>query len=123
MSSRDLQAVVKTQKAFIRELLDRLAQREEDRCLNLIADGFSMNINGGDYPLEQIKILFNDDYFKGLTLEQILELAKKSIRLTSENCDLRHKLEDIEEMLSAYDEISYVQTCLDIIKRGENDAK
>ena len=99
MSSKDLEIVVKTQKAFIKELLDRLAQREEDRCLNLIVDGFSMNINGGDYPLEQIKNLLNDPYFNGLTLEQILELAKKSIRLTEDNCVLRHKLEDIEEVL------------------------
>lgn len=103
MSSRDLQAVVKTQKRFIKELLDKLAQREEDRCLNLIADGFSMNINGGDYPLEQIKNLFNDAYFNGLTLEQILELAKKSIRLTDDNCKMRHKLEDIEEILEQKD--------------------
>ena len=99
MSSKDLQAVVKTHKAFIKELLDRLAQREEDRCLNLIADGFSMNINGGAYPLKQIKNLLNDDYFKGLTLEQILELAKKSIRLTDDNCKMRHKLENIREIL------------------------
>ena len=99
MSSRDLATVVKTQKAFIKELLDRLAQREEDRCLNLISEKFFMNINGSAYPLEQIKNLLNDPYFKGLTLEQILELAKKSIRLTDDNCKMRHKLEDIAECL------------------------
>ena len=110
MSSKDLQAVVKTQKAFIKELLDRLSQREEDRCLNLIADGFSLNINGRGYPLGQIKNLLNDDYFKGLTLEQILELAKKSIRLTDDNCKMRHKLEDIREIIEDT-EIDYEKTC------------
>ena len=98
MSSRDLSIVVKTQKAFIKELLDRLAQREEDRCLNLISENFFMSINGSVYPLEQIKKLLNDPYFNGLTLEQILDLAKKSIRLTNDNCKMRHNLEDIEEM-------------------------
>ena len=101
MSSRDLSTVVKTQKAFIKELLDRLAQREEDRCLNLISENFFMNINGSAYPLEQIKNLLNDPYFNGLTLEQILDLAKKSIRLTDDNCKMRHNLEDIEEIINA----------------------
>ena len=101
MSSRDLSIVVKTQKAFIKELLDRLAQREEDRCLNLISETFFMSINGSVYPLEQIKKLLNDPYFNGLTLEQILDLAKKSIRLTNDNCKMRHNLEDIEEIINA----------------------
>lgn len=113
MSSKDLQTIVKTQRAFIKELLDRLAQREEDRCLNLIADGFSLNINGRGYPLGQIKNLLNDDYFKGLTLEQILELAKKSIRLTEDNCKMRHKLEDIEECLDDSELGQHIKKILD----------
>lgn len=39
---------------------------------------------------------FNDDYFKGLTYEQIAELAKKSIRLTSENRNLEDLLQEIK---------------------------
>ena len=40
---------------------------------------------------------FKNDYFKGLSMEQIAELAKKSIRLTTENCKLTHALEEVRE--------------------------
>lgn len=39
----------------------------------------------------------NDSYFEGLTREDIAHLAKKSIRLTTENSELRHKLEEISQ--------------------------
>ena len=38
---------------------------------------------------------FNDSYFNGLDYEQIAGLAKKSIRITTENCKLEHKYEDL----------------------------
>ena len=38
---------------------------------------------------------FNDSYFNGLDYEQIAGLAKKSIRITAENCKLEHKYEDL----------------------------
>lgn len=38
---------------------------------------------------------FDDPYFKGLTHQNIAELAKKSIRLTAENSQLTHKLEEL----------------------------
>ena len=51
--------------------------------------------------------LLQDDYFKGLNINQILELAKKSIRLTAENRELENKLEDIttelEDLRKRYD--------------------
>lgn len=99
MTSKYLKTIIKTQKTFIKELLDRLAQREEDRCLDLISEKFFMNINGNAYPLEQIKNLLNDLYFKGLTLEQIMELAKKSIRITTYNRQLETALEEIKAEL------------------------
>lgn len=40
---------------------------------------------------------FNDSYFKGLSYQHIADLAKKSIRITSENRHLIHLLEDIYE--------------------------
>lgn len=40
---------------------------------------------------------FQDDYFKGLDTTTIAELAKKSIRLTTENRKLETALEEIEE--------------------------
>lgn len=41
---------------------------------------------------------FRDDYFKDLLFEDIAKLAKKSIRLTADNCRMQHKLEDIAEI-------------------------
>mgnify|MGYP007012480424 CR=1 FL=1 len=99
MSSRDLQAVVKTQKAFIRELLDRLEGKKDDEVSLYTQTVFS--IKDKSYSVIDLIDLLNDTYFNGLTLEQIFELAKKSIRLTDDNCKMRHKLEDIEEIVNA----------------------
>lgn len=46
---------------------------------------------------------FEDEYFKGLTYEQIAELAKKSIRITTENRELEGKLDGLEELLRRTD--------------------
>lgn len=94
MSSRDLATVVKTQKDFIKELLDRLMPTSEKNNRILIG-------SKKFYDIADVQTLLNDRYFIGLTLEQILELAKKSIRLTDDNCKMRHKLEDIEEIVNA----------------------
>lgn len=40
---------------------------------------------------------FEDEYFKGLDTKQIAELAKKSIRLTTENRKLEDAIGEIEE--------------------------
>lgn len=103
MSSRDLQAVVKAQKAFIKELLDRLMPTSEKSSRILIG-------SKKFYDIADVQTLLNDRYFIGLTLEQILELAKKSIRLTKDNCDMTHKLEDIREIIEDT-EIDYEKTC------------
>lgn len=42
---------------------------------------------------------FEDEYFKGLDTTQIAELAKKSIRLTTYNRDLKCALDEIEKIL------------------------
>ena len=98
MSSRDLATVVKTQKAFIKELLDRLegkiCEGEDNRFI-------SFGDKRGLIPIAYIKELFDDPYFLGLDINQIFELAKKSIRLTDDNCKMRYKLEDIEEIVNA----------------------
>ena len=92
MSSKDLSAVVKTQKAFIRELLDRLegkvSEGEDNRFINF-------GDKKGLVPIVYLKDLVTDPYFLGLDVGQIFELAKKSIRLTSDNCKMQHKLDDI----------------------------
>ena len=85
MSSRDLKTIIRTQKEFIGELLDRLSQRKE---------------------------LLNDPYFKGLSLEQILELAKKSIRLTGDNTKMRTAIEDSYEILCNYPQDERIALCV-----------
>ena len=47
---------------------------------------------------EELKTLFNDDYFKGLDNKTVIELAKKSIRITAYNRELENKLEKIKEI-------------------------
>ena len=41
---------------------------------------------------------FEDEYFKGLDTKTIAELAKKSIRITTDNSKLEQKLKDIREI-------------------------
>ena len=53
---------------------------------------------------EQTKQLepFKDEYFKGLDNVVIAELAKKSIRITAENCKLEQTLTEIKEIAEAH---------------------
>ena len=55
--------------------------------------------------LELIKQLepFKDDYFKNLDTKAIAELAKKSIRLTTENRKLEDALDEIEELTPKFE--------------------
>ena len=101
MSSKDLSAVVKTQKAFIKELLDRLEGKINfDKPININFDDYIfVNIQGTDYLLSAVTNMLNDSCFKGLSFLEIIELSKKSIRLISDNCKMQHKLEDIYECL------------------------
>ena len=65
------------------------------------------------YSEEDIKP-FLDPYFKGLDFKTIAELAKKSIRITAENCRMQHKLEDIADL---YDDSEYAKQVKKIIQR------
>lgn len=69
---------------------------------------------------KQVLEPFEDEYFKGLDTKQIAELAKKSIRLTTENRKLENKLSDIagicEQILDGEDYVRRIaKTILDII--------
>ena len=97
MSSRKLQAIVKTQYKFINNLLDRLEGKGEK--VEIPNSAMVVDINGEFYHIGYVKKLLNDPYFKGLDLEQILELAKKSIRITTENRKLEDKLEKVEQKI------------------------
>lgn len=60
------------------------------------------NADANEYCLQELEkrlAPFQDDYFKGLTEEQIAELAKKSIRITKDNCELTHAIEDIKDII------------------------
>lgn len=117
MSSRDLQAVVKTQKAFIKELLDRLEGKETNPDIPIKYDDYIfVNIQGTDYLLSVVTNMLNDNYFKGLSFLEILGLAKKSIRLTKDNCDMTHKLEDLLEKAKINGDNYYVNEITAILK-------
>lgn len=62
------------------------------------------------YSEEDIKP-FLDPYFKGLDFKTIAELAKKSIRITAENCELEHKIEDVIEACNGlkYENEEYIR--------------
>ena len=116
MSSRDLSVKVKVQKAFISELLDRLEGVKEEPTIlfqgvNITLDqlrekakeldmfeSFARRMRG-NISLPELYVALNDDYFKNVGVKEIFELAKKSIRLTDDNCKMQHKLEDIAECL------------------------
>ena len=51
--------------------------------------------------------LFYDDYFKGLTPEQVIGLAKKSIRITAYNRELENALEEIREINKEFFDMNY----------------
>lgn len=130
MRSRDLAAVVKTQKAFIKGLLDRLEGKglakeepliffqgvkitidqlqEKVKRLEMF-ESFARRMQG-NISLPELYVALNDDYFKNVGVKEIFELAKKSIRLTKDNCDMTHKLEDIREIIEDT-EIDYEKTC------------
>lgn len=70
---------------------------------------------------------FSDKYFSGLTYAQIAELAKKSIRLTTEHCENLHKIEELqqkcekldEENQSLYNKNLELEGEIAVIKRGQ----
>lgn len=115
MSSRDLQAVVKTQKAFIKELLDRLegkiSEGEDNRFINVTEKGL--------IPIALIKELLDDPYFFGLDVKQIFELAKKSIRVTADNSDLRHNIEKLYEKAKINGDNFYANELKEILNPPE----
>lgn len=61
--------------------------------------------------VEKFNQIENDPYFKGLTIEKIIELAKKSIRITAYNRELEKKIEDIRKV--AYNAYEYYYDKLD----------
>lgn len=94
----DYEAIVANQKSKIEYLTNTINNYDSvqrGKCCDCCEEAIQ------DYLEIKSKLdLFEDDFFKGLKLEEIAELAKKSIRLTEDNCRMRHKLEDINEFIS-----------------------
>lgn len=65
--------------------------KEQNKVIANELDEFIQKI-----PNAQFEKLLQDNYFKDLNINQILELAKKSIRLTAENRELENKLEEAD---------------------------
>lgn len=57
----------------------------------------------------------NDEYFRNLSLKHIAGLAKKSIRITAENCEQLHKLEDLSEILDTCSDETFKMKAREII--------
>lgn len=66
---------------------------------------------------------FKDEYFKGLENKQIAELAKKSIRITSENRKLEHGLEEIKQMLEIADKTPSGETHFEYMDKAREKAR
>lgn len=102
-----------------KRLIDQLKKENEElkrRIKELLHDCNSCNFHKYKQAIE----LFQDEYFKGLDTKQIAELAKKSIRLTTENRKLENKLSDIagicSQILDGEDYVRRIaKTILDII--------
>lgn len=60
---------------------------------------------------------FEDDYFEGLKYSDIAELAKTSIRMTTENRTLEHRLESIAEVAQTYETDKAIEMILRIVAR------
>lgn len=70
---------------------------------------------------------FKDDYFKNLDTKTIAELAKKSIRLTTENRKFEDVLDEIEDIADDYNRVEktsqYYRDGFDEIQNITNKAK
>ena len=99
-------ATIKDQQETIERLQKELKEKSEmifrlieliDKKDKLLNDFVKYIDDRNKKEIEKIN-QFNDPYFKGLTIEQIFELAKKSIRITTYNRELEKKIEDIREI-------------------------
>lgn len=112
------QAQENQRETYYKEFL-KLSQENEElkrRIKELLHDCNSCNFHKYKQAIEP----FQDEYFKGLDTKQIAELAKKSIRLTTENRKLENKLSDIagicSQILDGEDYVRRIaKTILDII--------
>lgn len=88
--------------------------RRKDEQLKAVSkelDEYIQNLSNSEFEK-----LLQDNYFKGLNVNQILELAKKSIRLTAENRKLEEGMEDLNTELESLRE--QYHTVLNLAKQN-----
>ena len=76
--------------------------RRKDEQLKAVSkelDEYIQNLSNSEFEK-----LLQDNYFKGLNVNQILELAKKSIRLTAENRELEKENKELKMKLGGNNE-------------------
>lgn len=97
----DYKAIVDNQKSKIEYLTNTINNYESvqrGKCCDCCEEAVQ------DYVDIKGKLdVFDDEFFKGLKYSEIAELAKKSIRLTEDNCRMLHKLQDIKEFVEFQD--------------------
>ena len=87
----------------IKQVLAPVPSYEEWQSLNELVDCMSDTGKAFAHMLSP----FTDDYFNGLTTKDIAELAKKSIRLTTQHCEDTAEIDKLKELLSkCVDELS-----------------
>lgn len=111
LTIQDYKAIIENQKKKIEYLENTIENFESiqrgkccDCCEECVQDLSDLKIKC---------IPFEDEYFKNVSYETIAQLAKKSIRLTSDNCAMQHKLEDIAEVLDNSELGEYIKKIID----------
>lgn len=107
-----LQAQNEALKKQNRELQEEIRRKDEQlKAVSKELDEYIQNLSNSEFEK-----LLQDNYFKGLNVNQILELAKKSIRLTAENRKLEEGMEDLNTELESLRE--QYHTVLNLAKQN-----
>lgn len=109
--------ILEQKKCPIYKLKQQLQEKEKE-CEELkqwkkdAANLFKTQTDNADKIISRYKQAlepFKDDYFKNLDTKTIAELAKKSIRLTTENRKFKYALIEIEKQCKCYARSTYTQ--------------
>ena len=100
----DLQAAVNQYNAVVQQNKELQQDiRKKDNELTEVYMKLSA-ANSAASGMVELYEPFSDPYFEKLTMQEIAELAKKSIRLTKEHCSDLHKIEELQQKCKKLDE-------------------
>lgn len=106
--NRDLRKENETLKQTRHYLLYKQMKREFEEANRAVADFADINLANtkrimqlqeDNLELKEQNNLFKDPYFQGMTPEDVIQLAKKAIRVVAENRKLEYTLRDVAESL------------------------